>query len=260
MPTFEQHVRSYFMGMYEIALLEGETLLFKAIKSNTLNKYLNYAADLCKHRKFYDQNTKTIKTIASPLLNSRGERSRHIKLVLDEHRRWEKMPNRREPVTKEMVEFVTNKAHLAPTPDCRYNAMADWLILGMYTGFRLSEWAQEKRSYRNNKFTKHKHGNKFATWNERGGDCSPKAFILADFEFTGANNKKLDNGSNKILKPKVVRSFNITWRLQKTKDHGQVINYRTNVNDPSMCPVLDALRIRQRVQRLNIPVDCPIVF
>ena len=88
MITFEQQVRSNFMGMYAMALLEGETLLFKAIKSNTLNKYLNCAADLCKHRTFYDHNTKTIKNIASPLLNSRGERSRHIQLVLDEHRRW----------------------------------------------------------------------------------------------------------------------------------------------------------------------------
>ena len=56
------------------------------------------------------------------------------------------MPDRREPVTKEMVEYVFNKGLeiSRSNPDNQYAAVADWLILGQQSGFRRSEWAQDR--------------------------------------------------------------------------------------------------------------------
>eukprot|EP00957_Ditylum_brightwellii_P026089 1972400-Ditylum_brightwellii.AAC.1 len=54
------------------------------------------------------------------------------------------MPNRQEPVTLDILEFVTKLAE-NEQDDHFLAAMRGWLILGSYTGCRLSEWAQESR-------------------------------------------------------------------------------------------------------------------
>eukprot|EP00957_Ditylum_brightwellii_P097070 7391918-Ditylum_brightwellii.AAC.1 len=62
-------------------------------------------------------------------------------------------------------------------------AFRDWLIIGIYTRNRKSEWAQEHHTGRKGKF---------ATWDEKlVGDGSSKAFTQKDFVLLGKNGKYL---------------------------------------------------------------------
>ena len=55
------------------------------------------------------------------------------------------MPNRREPLTNEMVHYIQDKGKTLEKQglkDNLYLSMSNWLTLGMQGGFRISEWAQ----------------------------------------------------------------------------------------------------------------------
>ena len=56
------------------------------------------------------------------------------------------MPNRREPITKEMVKYIIDKGKgLQKTnPDNIYSALGNRLVLGEQTGYRRKEWAQDR--------------------------------------------------------------------------------------------------------------------
>ena len=48
-------------------------------------------------------------------------------------KRWESVPNHREPVTKEMTEYVVKKGKsIKDNLDNIYSALGDWLVLGKH--------------------------------------------------------------------------------------------------------------------------------
>ena len=97
------------------------------------------------------------------------------------------MPNRREPVTTEMIEFIITKGKKYKDQDNMYSSMGDWLILGEQAGCRRLEWVQEC-SYLN-------------TYNiyQRNFDDTSTAFILDDFEFRGSNNVRIYNHNDEVV-------------------------------------------------------------
>jgi len=68
----------------------------------------------------------------NPTLDLMGNLSVFIKDIIHEAKRWESMPNRREPLTKEMIKYIIDKGDKSnkTNPDNLYSAMGDWLILG----------------------------------------------------------------------------------------------------------------------------------
>ena len=123
---FTLTIRNIIMACYTAYLASGETLLCKAIKANTIKKYLNAAAELSMPAK-----------LMNPCLDIRGNWSTHINDIIKEVRRWEKVPNRKEPVTKPMVEYIINKglSLKKENPDNLYLALGNWLVLGEQIGF-----------------------------------------------------------------------------------------------------------------------------
>eukprot|EP00957_Ditylum_brightwellii_P109453 8348318-Ditylum_brightwellii.AAC.1 len=124
------------------------------------------------------------------------------------------MPNRQEPVTNDMINYIINQAE-GKHKDSLEAAMREWITLGEYTGFRLSKWAQEerfanKRIYATNRLSK-------------GGDGLPKAFIMDDFKMFAGNNYNINNDVTTILSEDDVKSMNIRWRYQKNNKNGQQI-------------------------------------
>ena len=95
---FTLTTRNIIMACYTAHLSLGHTLLCKTIKSGTIVKYLSAAADLSTSAK-----------MVNPCLDIMGNQFNEIKTVLRELKRWEKMPNRREPITKSMIEYIINK-------------------------------------------------------------------------------------------------------------------------------------------------------
>ena len=75
-----------------LQLAHGSTILSTTIKSTTTKHYLKVALSSPLNHKQLD-----------PLLDARSLEVQCIKDVLSEVKRWESMPNRREPVTVKMV-------------------------------------------------------------------------------------------------------------------------------------------------------------
>ena len=83
LPDKKQDQRNFFMAMYALHIISGESLVCRAVKVSTVKLYLKAAEELCKPRR-----------LISPLINETGRRPDWIESVLKEHKRWEEMPNR----------------------------------------------------------------------------------------------------------------------------------------------------------------------
>ena len=67
-----------------------------------------------------------------------------IAKVLAEQKRWESVPNRREPFTLPMLyTFLVDTAHSSADPHGLHAAMANWAFCNLYAGCRGIEWAQQ---------------------------------------------------------------------------------------------------------------------
>ena len=118
------------MACYTAYLAAGNTLYCKTIKSGTIKRYLTAASEFSVPAQ-----------MVNPCLNIMGKQCVYIKDILNESRRWESIPDRREPLTKDMVQYVINKGKTLAkaNPDNIYSALGDWFILGLQAG--LEEWS-----------------------------------------------------------------------------------------------------------------------
>ena len=89
------------------------------------------------------------------------------------------MPNRREPLTKDMATFLVKKSAVLNLPDGKYAIMTDWFILALQAGFRRMKWSQD--------FTKIATTKSF----QCNIDGSSSAFIQSDFQFRGPNGRRI---------------------------------------------------------------------
>ena len=223
------------MACYAAHLASGETLLCKSIRSGTIMRYLSAAADLSVPA-----------NVTNPCLDIMGRQSQYIRDVINEVKRWESIPNRKEPITKELIQYIINKGNKLSkqNPNNLYAALSDWLIIGLQAGFRKKEWAQDSSALTRSKDI------------QRNIDGSSAAFILEDFEFKSKNNGKLNqNNYNSIRHAPIL---NIRWRFQKNNDNGQVISYFHNTKDTMFCVVKAAKRIYKRAVLLQVDSDDPI--
>ena len=225
------------MACYTANLVSGENILCKTLKSGTISRYLSAASELS-----------TLSNVINPCLDVTGKQSKHIKDIINEVKRWESIPDRREPVTNDIIDYIYKKGlKLKKTnPHNLYSALADWLILGHQSGFRRKEWAQD-RTY----LKKHKDI-------QRNVDRSPAAFILDDMEFRANGNKRINQNSIKEINS--ANMVNVKWRFQKNNDNGQIISYVQDKVNKNYCYVSACKRIRQRVITLRHDRNKPIAI
>ena len=172
-----------------------------------------------------------------------------ITAVIREHHRWETVPNRREPITKNMVRWWLHQARTSPI-DSFESVIADWMVLGTQLGMRKSEWTQ---SSKNKTF-----GSEF----DLNVDGSSKAFIASDFTFHNSQNGSIYSPHSSKCNTKQNSSstdlLKVRWRFQNNNDNGQQILFSNNTDDPDFCVVAADKRIVERAQRLQIPANHPI--
>ena len=221
------------MATYATFLALGNSLLCRSILADTIDKYLTAISDLFTQNGF-----------PSPLTdpNKPNKRAPCITYVVSEQRRWEKVPNRREPLTLDMLQAIILHSKNSPSTSLN-SALTDWFTLGVYMGPRLSEFAQHSASL-------------CKTGVKRNKDDTPTAFILSDFEFRGQNNIRLPH----TFESSHAASLRVTWRFQKNNRNGEVITYTRNHDNTALCPVLAALRIRQRAIQLGQLDTLPIAI
>ena len=166
---FCQDSKNEIMVSYAAYLLTGNTLLAKSIKVATAKLYVKAVVDYFTSRKQFN-----------PTLTDKGEKIQALDKVWIEGIRWEKMPDRAEPLTPEMVQYLVEVGSKSQTHSA-LSAFADWAVLSLQTGFRISEYAQTHSA-------QHKSISNTVSVNIDG---SSQAFIASDFQFLGHQRRPL---------------------------------------------------------------------
>ena len=102
-----------------------------------------------------------------------------------------------------------------------YSVLANWFTMGMWAGFRKSEWAQDSGLLKSSKEV-----SKYV-------DGSSKAFTLTDFTFRGAKGGPITRLTPSSLNRAAM--VDITWRFQKNNDNGQAITYAKDTESSGDC-------------------------
>ena len=146
-----------------------------------------------------------------------------------------------------MVYYVIdkdNEALVRGEPHHLYVTIADWLIMGLQSGFRKSEWAQDLALLRKTKDV------------QRNVDGTAKVFIRKDLTFRGPGERRITRLTMTSLATAVL--VGTTWRYQKNGDNGQEMTYVNDTENPRHCYVSAANRIVKRAWALHIPEDMPL--
>ena len=108
--------RNIIMACYAAHLASGETLLCRSIRSGTIMRYLSAAAELSVPA-----------NVTNPCLDIMGKQSQYIRDVINEVKRWESIPNRKEPITKELIQYIINKGNKLSkqNPNNLYSTLSD---------------------------------------------------------------------------------------------------------------------------------------
>jgi hypothetical protein len=220
------------LAMYAIHLGSGSTLYCRRIKTATVKKYiLNIASFISIFTNRDPRKSNATDSRLSPVITS----------VFDELQRWEDVPNRREPFTIEMLHEVHRLIILEQShPDSLIVALADWFLCGLFTGFRLSEYAQD---------TMHPDP-RFPGMNDRGDTC---ALLLGDVRFQLFDGRRISADLLPSVPLISIWKVWVTWRTQKNGQNGENRLFTQNKNLEGHCMLRALHRIILRFLRLLGP-------
>jgi hypothetical protein len=220
--------RSYQMALYALHLSSGHSLKCKTLRVATNKKYLFDAATLitsCGDRdpRYLEPNSKTF----APA----------IQVIYEEMARWEKVSeNVREPYTPAMQAHLEFLCTTDTNPDSLLHVLRDFFLMGLYGGFRQSEWSQDTNSNPSSP--------------DRNHMGTTQAFTIADFSFLGAGDVRLSLDKALNVPPTHLSSVDTCWRTQKNKQHGEKKRFSANIISHN-CYVAAAQRTCQRFLRLR---------
>jgi hypothetical protein len=117
--------------------------------------------------------------------------------------------------------------------------------MGLYGGFRQSEWSQDTNSNPSSP--------------DRNHMGSTQAFTIDDFSFFGLGDVRLSLEEAMALPPQFLSSVDTCWRTQKNKQHGEKKRFSTNIVSHN-CYVAAAHRTCQRFLRLRGTKDTNTPF
>ena len=227
--AYDAQTKNIIMACYAVSLANGENLVCRAIRSGTIREYLRAAASWSTSANLY-----------SPLLTASGIKSPIVENIIREQKRWESMPNRREPLTPKMLLHL----HMCVDgEDSLSAALADWATMGINLGLRKSEWCQEQ----------HEKGPGGV---KRAPDATPLAMIGDDGVFYDDHNRRITGDVDSI--PGIPKKLKQTFRWQKNGQNGEMKTLLRNDEEPHKCPCRAWKRILQRAKRLGVPPGHPV--
>lgn len=230
-------------ALYAVHLATGHSISCRAIKAGTMEKYLLSVATFCARSN--DRDPRKLDQTSKGLAPA-------IKGVLDEVKRWENIPDRREPFTIEMlrylIELVESQPHIYG-PDSYLAVMVDWASCGLFDGFRLSEWAQH-------------NGNAALNNPQLNFKKEPYAFCIEDIEFFSPDHIRIPTEQVITLdskSPRVGRNF-LRYRVQKNGENNEKRQHARNPCPTAPCHITSSMNIVKRFARLfgglkrNVPL------
>jgi hypothetical protein len=217
--------------MYAEGFTASDMIQGTPIKESTVSEYLRAAA---KFVKIIGQRTEC------PMTDEKtGKECAKITKLIKKYRQWEAMPNRQQPLTKQMVKDELDRTK-DWDPDCKERAFLDWCVTGLHMGYRRCEWATEKNP---------KHMRDFRCVEELAHKPIYQ-ILLDDMEFFNNSGKRIHDVQNCL--PEKLGGVRFTVRFQKNGMHGQKITHAANPTQPELCCVRAAQRIQQRAARLGL--------
>ena len=234
-------------AMYVVHLGMGHTLLCKTIKEATIRRYLNEAGTrILESRQNYKMRFPQAQLTWFHPLRNHGESKMAPAITdcLDEIKRWENMPNRREPLTIDMI-YHQQRQCSSLTPHSVAQVMFDFEVVGIFAGLRLGEWAQEDHVRRLDQI-------------RQNIDGTPTAFIIEDLEFFGKNKRRMDL-DEALQKPDFIYQIDVCWRFQKNGEIKQKKSFvRMGHRGTTLCGVSAWLRIVARWSALKLDSQHPL--
>lgn len=234
-------------AMYTVHLGMGHTLKHFTIKEGTIRKYLNEAAKIIKARRqtYKMQNPNAQIDWYHPLHHyGESQIAPAIKVCLDEIKRWENVPNRREPLTTDMIYYQQTRCSIG-TPYSEHQVLFDFQVIAIYSGIRLGEWAQNDNVRRLDQI-------------RLNIDGTPTAFIIDDLEFYGRN-KRVMSRASALANQELVLQIDVRWRFQKNGEINQKKSFlRVGLRKATLCSVSAWLRVVVRWDALKLPNDHPL--
>jgi hypothetical protein len=223
------------LAMYAQHLGTGSNLLCRTIRTDTIKKYVTVAASLHAlfgaHPRDFRKDSPT-DTKVSPTLSA----------VYNEQKRWEDVPNRREPFTLEMLDAMKDdfaaSGHGANT---RTAALLDWFECGLFAGLRLGEWAQT--AYRSE-----------ITSYQLNIRNEARALCMCDVRFESAQRGQYSAADAAAATNLTMVKCWIKFRTQKNGQHGEEKLFTSN--NSGKCFPSAMLRIIRRFISLRGVSDC----
>jgi len=224
-----QERANYQLALYATHLATGSTLHCRSLKSSTIASYL---LDVAKFiGRFRDVDPRFRSAADTRLAPA-------IAKVLEEQKRWETVPNRREPFNLELHNLLSQQAIANPDDCCLDAAMANWTLCNLYAGCRGIEWAQTDV---NNAPLSNYHKNRFG---------NSYAFTLEDVECLTLTNQRI-NIQHALSAPENVGSIKLRFEEQKNGENGEMKLFVRNQNKPHLCFVANFMQILARHNKLS---------
>jgi len=215
--------------MYAVTLANGESLSFRSLKSDTIAKYLLAASTFLALFNGVDSRK------MNPADKSLAPK---IQAILNEVKRWEKVPNRREPYEWALQDTLDEWAATEADSDGPLAALSDWFNNGLYAGYRLSEFAQSS----------HKSDPEQA---DRNIFNRITAFTVNDVTFIGLNKHSIITPRAALTcNPDTIAGVKLRWDTQKNGQNGETRLFARHPSQPKRCFVNRMLSIVTRYYQL----------
>ena len=223
----------YQLAMYALHLSAGHSIYCRSIKVATIEQYLLAAATFLAlftgidPRKDRPTDTHMGTTLAP---------------VLRDLRKYESVPDRREPYDPQMhmaARLIAAQFH----PDSLACALTDGFEQGYCAGYRLSEWAQPARQ----SDPANPQANHIV-----GAPTRTRALVPDDFQISTASRHRASGLA--ILQHPLdqISKMWAKWRTQKNGQHGEEKLFAKNPKLGGFCFVSSVYRALARFQRLSV--------
>lgn len=227
------------LAMYAVHLSCGHTIYCRQLKANTIEQYVAAVALFLKKFTGVDFRRDT---------PSDSHFGQHLVPVFKELRRYESVPDRREPYTPLMHEEVRQDAkqgsalHLVP-------ALADFFEQGLLAGYRLSEWAQPATHSQVTCPQQH---------DLPGHSIRTRALVPSDIRVTTVDYRRASGLGILDFPVDDIASVWITFRVQKNGHNGEERQFVRNPCPEGYCMVRALYRTLTRykyIMRLDRRID-----
>jgi hypothetical protein len=157
----------------------------------------------------------------------------------------EDIARQRSPLDSKIYAEMLQRSNVPCLLDSEQRTVFDVTTIGRYLGPRVREFAQQTTET-NVDYHVYPSGRQVI-----------KVFIANDFQFIDVNGQVITELSDASIE--VVDRVRITWHIQTNRQNNQKVTLPCDKTNPTICPVLAALRLVLRARRLSQPDSMPVV-